>query len=95
MEILEDIIKIKFNSGLIYSKKCVKAKRTHAEWGFQYLYAPVILINSVYGKKENYYPKLFLEKHKFSEDMEIHYGNSHEKCYDEECINLFLETLKK
>ena len=31
MEILEDIIKIKFNSGLIYSKKCVKAKRTHAK----------------------------------------------------------------
>ena len=30
--------------------------------GLHCLYAPVILIDSVYRKDENYYPKVFLEK---------------------------------
>ena len=38
---------------------------------------------------------MFLEKYHFTKDIEISYGNSDEEYYDEECINLFLETLKK
>ena len=33
--------------------------------GFQCLYAPVILIDSVYRKDETYYSKVFLEKYYF------------------------------
>ena len=33
--------------------------------GFQCLYAPVILIDSVYRKDETYCPKVFLEKYYF------------------------------
>ena len=33
--------------------------------GFQCLYAPAILIDSVYRKDETYYPKVFLEKYYF------------------------------
>ena len=36
---------------------------------FQCLYAPIILIDSIYRKDENYYPKVFLEKHYFIEDI--------------------------
>ena len=32
---------------------------------------PVILIDSVYRKDENYYPKVFLEKYRFIEDIKI------------------------
>ena len=39
--------------------------------------------------------KLFLGKYFFNEDIEIYCGNSDEEYYDEECINFFLETLKK
>ena len=38
---------------------------------------------------------MFLEKYHFTEGIEISYSNSDEEYYDEECINLFLETLKK
>ena len=38
---------------------------------------------------------MFLEKYHFTKDIEISYSNSDEEYYDEECINLFLETLKK
>ena len=38
---------------------------------------------------------MFLEKCYFIEDIEIYCSNSDEECYDEECINSFLETLKK
>ena len=38
---------------------------------------------------------MFIEKYYFIEDIEISCNNSDEECYDEECINLFLETLKK
>ena len=39
--------------------------------------------------------KLFLEKYNFNEDIEIYCSNSDEEYYDEESIDLFLETLKK
>ena len=36
---------------------------------FQCLYEPLILIDSIYRKGEYYYPKVFLEKYDFIEDM--------------------------
>ena len=57
--------------------------------------------DSVYQKKiENYYPKVFLEEYDFNKDTEIYSNNSYyvdsdEEYYDEECIDLFLETLTK
>ena len=99
IEILEkvsNIIKSKFNSELIYSKKYLKAeKKINTKGGFQFLYATIILIDSIYRKYENYYPKVFLEKYYFIEDIEIFCSNSDEEYYDEECMNLFLETLKE
>ena len=63
MKILEKvIIKSKFNSELIYSKKYLKVKKKkkiNSKGGFQCLYAPVILIDSIYGKDGNYNPKVF------------------------------------
>ena len=57
-----------------------------------------IFIDSIYKKDEKYYPKVFLEKYYFVEDRNFNliliYSNSDEAYYDEECINLFLETLK-
>ena len=41
------------------------------------------------------YPKVLLEKCYFIEDLEIYCSNSDEEYYHEECINLFLESLKK
>ena len=58
--------------------------------GFPCLSALRILIDSIYRKDENYYLEVFLEKYYFIKDIEIFCSNS-----DEECINLFLETLKK
>ena len=72
MEILEKvrkIIKSKFNSELIYFKKYLKAEKINTKGGFQCLYAPRILIDSIYRKDENYYPKVFLEKYYFIEDV--------------------------
>ena len=37
---------------------------------------------------------MFLEKCYFIEDIEIYCSNSDEEYSDEECINLFLETLE-
>ena len=39
-------------------------------------------------KDENYYPEVLLEKYYFF------CSTSDEKCYDKECINLFLQTIK-
>ena len=36
--------------------------------GFQWLYATIILTDSIYRKDENYYPKAFLEKYYFIEE---------------------------
>ena len=73
MKILEkgsNIIKNKFNSKLIYNKKYLKAeKEINAKGGFQCLCAPTILIDSIYRKNENYYPKVFLEKYYFIKDI--------------------------
>ena len=67
----------------------------NAKGCFQCLYAPIILIDSIYKQNKNYYPKGLLEKYYFNEDIEIFCSNSDKEYYDEECIHLFLETLKK
>ena len=95
-EKIRNIIKNKFGSKHIYSTKYIKAekKKINTKGGFQGLYAPVILIDSVYRKDENDYPKLFLEEYHFIEDIEICCSRSDRQYYDEELVNLFLETLK-
>ena len=54
----------------------------------------VILFDSIYRKDENYYLRVFREI-LFYWRHETYYSNSDEEYYNEECINLFLETLKK
>ena len=49
----------------------------------------------IYKKHGNYYLQAFLEKHYFTEDIKIYCSNSDEEYFNEECINLFIETLKK
>ena len=69
-EIWEKVNKIikEIISELIYSKKYLIPKKTfNTKESFQFFYrkvmlVPVILIDSVYRKDENYYPKVFLEK---------------------------------
>ena len=39
--------------------------------------------------------KVFFKKCYFIEHIELFCNNSDDKYYDEECINLFLKTLKK
>ena len=38
-----------------------------------------ILTDSIYRKNENYYPKVFLEKYYFIEDIRIYCSNSDEE----------------
>ena len=58
---VRNIIKNKFNRKLIYSKRYLKAeKKVNTKGGSQCFYAPVILIDSIYSKNENCYPKVFL-----------------------------------
>ena len=64
MEILvkvRNIVKKNFSSELVYSTKYLKAEKKPKKnkGGFQCLYAPVILIDSIYRKDRNYYPKRF------------------------------------
>ena len=65
MEIWENVnnIKIKIKSELIYDKKCLKPQlRFNTKESFYCFYIPLILIDPVYRKDENYYSKVFLEK---------------------------------
>ena len=79
LEKVRNIITDKFNSELIYSKKISKNwKKINTIGSFQCLYALVILIDSIYRKDENYYPKVFLEIYYFIEDIEIYCSNSNE-----------------
>ena len=70
LEKVRNIIKKKFNSALIYSKKYLKAgekthKRRHS------IFICTSNIDSIYRKEENYYPKVFFEKYYFIQDIEI------------------------
>ena len=62
-EKVSNIRKKKFNSELMYNKKVSKIwKRFITRKSFPYFYIPVILLDSIYRKDENYYPKVFLEE---------------------------------
>ena len=93
-EKVSNIIKNKFNSKLISSQNYLKAENKNTKGGFQYWFAPIMLIDSVHRKDQNYYPKASFKKC-FIADIEIFCSNSDEKHYDEECINLFLKSFKK
>ena len=69
LEKVRNIVKIKFNSELIYSKEYLKAEKKiynknintkECSWC---IYISAILINLVYIKVKNYYPQVFLEKY--------------------------------
>ena len=97
IEILEKIRKIMkstFNRELII-KKHLKAEKKKHKRSLQCLYAPVILVDSIYRKDEDNYSKMFSEKYYFNEDMGICCSNSDEEYYDEERINFLLKILKK
>ena len=86
---VSNVLKTNFKSQLIYNKFYLKAeKRFNTKESFQCLYAPVILIDSIYIKNKNCYPKVFLE-------IEIHCSNTDKEYYHKKYINLFVETLKK
>ena len=90
---VSNIIK-KINSGLLNNKKYLKAiKKINKKEKIHCDCARVILIDSVYIKDENYYPKDFLEKYNiiaiaekmsiFNEDIEIYVNDSDEQyCTD-------------
>ena len=89
---VSSIIKKKFNIELIYSEKDLKVEtkikiKINIKGGFQCLYTPINLIDSVFRKDENYYPKVLLKT--------IFCSNSDEEYHEEECMNLFLKTAKK
>ena len=69
MEVLEKvgiIIKNKFNCELTFVKKYLKAEKMHTKGHFQFLYAPVILFDSIYSKDGRYFRKvLFYWRQKF------------------------------
>ena len=50
LEKFRNIIKNKFNSELMYSKKYLKAEKINTKGGFQCLYAPVIPIDVIFRK---------------------------------------------
>ena len=76
-------------------KNWQQKNKINAKEGFQCLYTTVLLIDSVYKKDENFYPRVGLEKYNFIKDIEAYYSNSLKEYNDEECKNLFLETFKK
>ena len=50
----------KINSELVYNKKYIKREnKINTNESLQCFYIPVMLIDSVYRKGENYYPKVF------------------------------------
>ena len=64
MEVLEKVRNIIKKANLIVNLNIIKniyelKKKINAKGGFQCLYAPVILIDSIYRKDENYYSKVF------------------------------------
>ena len=60
-EKVSNIIKNKFNSKLISSQNYLKAENKNTKGGFQYWFAPIMLIDSVHRKDQNYYLKRFLK----------------------------------
>ena len=72
-EKVSNIIKKEFNSKLVYNEKYIKAEnKINTKEGIQCFYIPVTLIDSVYRKDENYYPKEVLEKYYSKMYLEKH-----------------------
>ena len=98
---VSNIIKQNLIVSLCTIKIYIKAEnKINTKKSFQCFYIPVISIDSVYEKNENYYLKVFLEKYNFSKDIEIYfnksyYADSDKECYDEKRIDLFLETIRR
>ena len=92
-EKVSNIIEKEFNSELVYNKKYLKAKKINTKERFHWVYAQVILIDSVYRKDENYYPKVFLEKYNlitteekmsiFNDNVKIYSNDSDEEYSDD------------
>ena len=96
---VSNVVAKKINSELVYNEKCIKAEnKINAKESFQCFYIPVILIDLVYKKNENYYPKVILEKYDFNKNRICsnysYYEDSDEEYYDEKYIDLFLETIR-
>ena len=58
------------------------------------------MVDSVYKKNENYYPRVFLEKYDFNKDVDIYSDNSYyvdsdEENYHEKWRDFFLEAIGK
>ena len=53
----------------ICNKKYLKAEKNHYKKGFHCICKRLILIDSVYKKNENYYPRMFLEKYNFKKGI--------------------------
>ena len=69
---VSNVVAKKINSELVYNEKCIKAEnKINAKESFQCFYIPVILIDLVYKKNENYYPKVILEKYDFNKNIEF------------------------
>ena len=49
----------------------MKKRKINTKGGFQCFYAPVIFIDSIDRKDENYNPKVFLKKYYFIEGMKF------------------------
>ena len=59
-------IKKEFNSEPLFNKKYIQnVKKIKTKEGYQCIYTPVILIESIHRKDRNYYPQVFLEKHNY------------------------------
>ena len=62
-EKVNNILQKKVKSKIIYDKKYLKAEtRFNTNKTFHCFYIPEILLDSVYRKDGNYYPKVVLEK---------------------------------
>ena len=85
----------KINSNLVYNKKYLKINTKES---FQCFYAPVILIDSIYRKDENYYLKVLLENNNFNDCIGIYSDDKYSDDTNEKikmnkikCIDLYLE----
>ena len=45
------------------------------------------MFGSVYGKDENYYPKVLSEKYNFNNEIKIYFDDSYNADYDEESFD--------
>ena len=65
-------------------KRSKKWKKIYKKGGFQCICTQVILINSIYWIYGNHYPRVFLEKHKSNDDIEIFSDDSYNADFDKD-----------